>query len=399
MAYLWGRRLYGPRPALLGAALVAFSPNLLAHARLATEDLGCTTLFFAAVWTFWRGTQRPSIPRWMVCGAMTGLACISKYTSLLLGPTFFFLVVALWARRHPFARDPKSVFLAFLVIGGVVFLVIGAGYHFSFGGSLYLKGLRSLYGDLVHDYQWYFMGTFSKNAYWYYALGAFLMKTPVSSLLLLVAAGGVALLNRSRDEATLFLLIPAVLVIGASFFDSGNFGLRRILPALPFLWVFTSQTLAGYGRFPNWIFALVLVGWSGGQTLSIHPHYLSYFNAAVGGPKSGPSLLDDSNIDWGQDLPALADWQRANPEAGPLRLMYFGVADPAAYHVNAVPMTHEEIFHPPPGTYAISAHHLVRFKLLRDAGGNEVDWLKRFEPIATAGWSIYLFHFESQQTF
>ena len=35
----------------------------------------------------------------------------------------------------------------------------------------------------------------------------------------------------------------------------------------------------------------------------IHPHELSYFNAAAGGPIGGRRVLSDSNLDWGQGWP------------------------------------------------------------------------------------------------
>src|SRR5439155_1205849 len=49
------------------------------------------------------------------------------------------------------------------------------------------------------------------------------------------------------------------------------------------------------------------------ETLSIYPHFIPFFNRAVGGPDAGAFLLGDSNLDWGQDLPLLAKWPRHNP--------------------------------------------------------------------------------------
>jgi 4-amino-4-deoxy-L-arabinose transferase-like glycosyltransferase len=390
IVFLWGRRLYGPRPALMGTALVALSPNLLAHARLATEDLGCTILMFASVWAFWFAIQRSSNQRWILCGGVTGLALLAKYTSLLLAPIFLVLLGALWMRRHPTARSPRTVIVALCILGGTAIFVVGAGYNFSFDWTIYLTGLRRIYTDLVEGYQWYFMGSFYDHALWYYALGAFILKTPVSTLLLLALALFFAFRDRDHSEAALFLLVPPLFVFGASFFDTGNFGFRRILPAIPFLFLFASHTLTSRRHRSIQIGVLILVAWSAVQTFRIHPHYLSYFNTAVGGPKAGPQFLDDSNIDWGQDLPALADWQADHPEATPLRLMYFGVANPAAYGVNAVPMTDEEIAQPRPGYYAVSAHLLARFKSLGDPN---LDWLNKYSPIGRAGWSIWLYRF------
>ena len=394
MVFVWGRKLYGAKPALLGTALVALSPNLLAHARLATEDLGCTALMFASVWTFWRAVHKSGYGAWVVCGLVTGLALLAKYSSLLLGPIYLLLFVALWVRGLAFTRSPRSAATAAGIVAVTSFVVVGAGYNFTFDGSLYVDGIRRIYSDLIPGYQYYFAGEFSESGRWYYALGALLMKTPVSKLLLVALAAAFTVTDRRHREATLFLIVPALVIVAASFFDTANFGVRRVLPALPFLLLSTSQTLAGAPRRPVVIGVFVLMAWSAFQTLRIHPDYLSYFNVAVGGPKAGPYLLDDSNLDWGQDLPALARWQHAHPEATPLRLMYFGTADPGAYGVDAAEMSREEIGDPHSGYYAVSAHYLVRFRALGIRTGEDLDWLRRYEPIGRAGGSIYIFRIE-----
>ena len=44
--YAFARREWGELPALSAAALAATSPNLLAHAKVATSDLGCAAAMF-----------------------------------------------------------------------------------------------------------------------------------------------------------------------------------------------------------------------------------------------------------------------------------------------------------------------------------------------------------------
>ena len=59
--FAWAGELYGPAASLLALGLYAFSPNLLAHTHLATNDLGVACFFFFALYTFWRFTLQPSI--------------------------------------------------------------------------------------------------------------------------------------------------------------------------------------------------------------------------------------------------------------------------------------------------------------------------------------------------
>ena len=98
------------------------------------------------------------------------------------------------------------------------------------------------------------------------------------------------------------------------------------------------------------------------ETLSVHPHYLSYFNLLSGGPARGYRLLVDSSNDWGQDLPALAKWQESNKLHNKRYLAYFGTANPLSYGINIKKLPgfldrhYESDWQPlSAGTYIISA--------------------------------------------
>ena len=388
-----GRRKFGDGPALVGAAVAAFSPDLLAHSGLATEDIVCAATMFAAVATFDRAVHRRRRRDWVRCGLVTGLALLAKYTSLLLGPIY--VLIFAWERRH--GRRAAAVRDGATGLGWIALvaaLVVGAGYNFTFDFPAYVRGFRSLYADLNATYHYYLLGRLSTTAFPHYHVVAFLLKTPLP-ILALVGWGLVrGLSDARRREAVVPLLVAAVLVFAASFFDRANFGVRRVLPAYPFLFTIASAALAGKsGRIARGV-AVALVAWCAVEVARIHPHELSYFHELAGGPARGPYLLEDSNLDWGQDLPALAAWQRAHPEAQPLRLWYFGTAEPGAYGVQAATMQREEIAHPQPGWYAVSAHRLVWFRKLAMLGDDATDWLTAYEPVDHAGWSIWIYRFE-----
>lgn len=388
--YAWGRRLYGPWPALLGASLCALCPNLIGHAGVATEDLGCSALMLASAWTFWLAYRDGSPWRWARCGAVTGLALISKYTALVLLPAFATVALVCIVRGHRL-RSRREWALGLLVLGATAFAVIGVAYGPRLGWPPYLRGLGSIYSDLQGDYQHYFAGSFSSEARWYFTVTAFVLKVSGGALLLLLWACVTAI--RSDKEDALFLLVPAAAVVVASFFDTTNLGLRRILPCFPFLFLFASRILAVHQMKRGAVTAaLLLVAWVGIETVRIFPDHLSYFSALAGGPEVGPYWLDDSNVDWGQDLPALARWQRRTPGADQLRLAYFGTARPSAYAVRAQNIESPlELVDPAPGLYAISAHVLVRLRQFIPQVGPKVDWLTRYQPLARAGHSIYIY--------
>ena len=392
--YLWGRGLLGEMPALLASALAALSPNLLAHAKLATLDLGSTAFVFAAVWAFWSAAKRDRVWGWVICGLVCGLALLTKFSALLLTPMLALLGFGCLVFPEP-SLGWKSLLRGLGSVGVIAFVVVGAGYNFTFDWPAYWTGITNIYVDLVPRYSYYLLGEFSNDPWWYYHLAALGFKIPVPILLLLVFAAATAWTDRARRGTDAFLLVPVLVVLGASCFDRANLGVRRVLPALPFLFLFAGRLLSGEARLRTLrlVVAGLLLAWTAAEALSIYPHHLAYFNSIVGGPERGASYLDDSNIDWGQDLPALAAWQEGEPAARPLRLHYFGSASPAAYGVEFVEVSPQELLHPKPGYYAISVQNLIRFKLRYQDAGPAVDWLHRYEPVARAGHSIYIYHF------
>jgi len=272
--------------------------------------------------------------------------------------------------------------------------VLGAGYNLSFDYSLYWKGLRQVYANAATDYQFYLLGDVSQDPWWYYYLVAFALKTPLPELLLLAVAAVAAMRDPELRATAPLVLAPAAVIFAVTCFDPANLGLRRVLPALPFLYLFSAQALANArARWRAWAVA-GLVAWTAAEAVRTYPHHLSYFNALAGGPERGPYLLDDSNVDWGQDLLGLARWQREHPESGQIRLLHFGNVDPPLYGVDARPMTVDEVVRPIPGvTYAVSAHRLASFRKMQAGFDTSIDWLTLYRPFAHVGYSIYLYRF------
>jgi hypothetical protein len=116
-------------------------------------------------------------------------------------------------------------------------------------------------------------------------------------------------------------------------------------------------------------------------------------------------VLIDSNVDWGQDLNRLAWWQVKHPEAKPLFLAFSGSADPTLYGVDAYPMPGLTPNWPPvdmlpewygpqsiprTGWLAVSVH------LLRMHPGYA--WLRDYQPVDRAGYSIWLYHIPAEQS-
>jgi hypothetical protein len=168
-----------------------------------------------------------------------------------------------------------------------------------------------------------------RRGWWYYYLYALGVKTPIGTLALLGAASWLALRRPTARTTAPVLFLAAVPIATMSFMTDINLGLRYVLPALPFLFLFAG-TVVAVGR-PRWRRALAAaaLAWNGTSLVRIHPHELEYFNETVGGPSNGRFHLIDSNLDWGQGLRGLSRWLESNPDwKESVRLAYFGSVPP-----------------------------------------------------------------------
>jgi hypothetical protein len=108
---------------------------------------------------------------------------------------------------------------------------------------------------------------------------------------------------------------------------------------------------------------VALAGLAAMESMAIRPHYLAYFNVLAGGPVNGWRHLVDSSLDWGQDLPGLAQWLRSHRQSGePVYVACTGMSDfryegipgepLAPYYYHDRPRRWQEL---KPGLYCVSA--------------------------------------------
>jgi hypothetical protein len=256
----------------------------------------------------------------------------------------------------------------------------------------------------------FLLGRFSYTGWWYYFPLAVLFKTPLATLAGLALAAALLARSLSRLPDTTFAqrwlaacLVVPVLVVSLTLLRANlNLGVRYVLGVVPFLYLGVGWAVARAWawRRPG-VRALILAGALGLclESLAAHPNQLAFFNAACGGSRGGLRLLGDSNLDWGQDLPALARWQ-AEHRGLPLYLSYFGTADPVAHGVDSASLPGGYPFGPPPrmpserpAVVAISATLLQG---ARATGPMQLLYrhLRRREPLTVLNGSLYLFRVE-----
>ena len=441
MAASWRSRLtvsngYPHLAGLIALVLLAFDPNLLAHARLVTTDVGLTAAAAAAGYTMWRFVRRPTQTRAIVAGSALGLLLNTKFTALLFLPLFGMVIVLSLAKpwRQGDSKTRQRLLLATLIIYPLIaLLTLWAGHGFQIGSlsaplpfvgnlggltvplSSYFDQLLDIGNRLDVSTPSFLLGNYSDSGWWYYFPVAFLLKTPLPVLLLLFWTYGYLFNSAARREPWLkaawvdlaALNIPAIGFFIIALTTDINLGYRHLLPILPFLFVLIA-VVVGKVIIKAWqrhaIMAPSLAGlflcWLILASIWIYPHYLAFFNVLAGGPDGGWRALVDSNLDWGQDLKRLARWQ-SETDPGQIWLSYFGEARPDYYGIDYIgldsfaprlmnPKARPFFPHnPAPGWYAISATNLqgVHF-----ANHEQFSVFREREPDRKIGYSIFLYH-------
>ena len=151
----------------------------------------------------------------------------------------------------------------------------------------------------------YLFGKVYHHGQWFYFPAAFLIKSTIGFLiLLLVLPVAVAKRHRGQWRELLFLAIPAAVYFIAAMGSDFNIGIRHILPVYPFLSILAAYGAWVLGRAHKiWLCAVwVLVLFHVVSSAHSFPNYLPYANEIWGGPTKTYKVLTDSNVDWGQQL-------------------------------------------------------------------------------------------------
>ena len=361
--FLAAREMFSLGAAFLALSLYVFEPSILTHAPFVTTDVTVSCMLFAAVYSFYRFTKRPSPGRLLVAGVAAGLALAAKHSAILLAPMLFTLalgeVAGAWWSRRLSARSPShseapsrheplpnlrraSLLLASLIpLTLVAVTVLWAFYGFRYNArpaGLHLaptlvESVRTLRpveargillfarAHLLPESYLYgladvrrvanFMPSFvlgrvyAHGVWWYFPVVLAIKLTLGMAGLLLLAT--FALLTRRLGHAreVWFLLVPPAIYLLVAMTGQLNIGVRHILPMFPFLIVFAAGGASNLARHRRgWASAVLLLLLSAHLISSIFtfPHYMSYANELWGGHTETYHYLTDSNTDWGQQL-------------------------------------------------------------------------------------------------
>ena len=451
--YFYAKKLFGEKFAILALIFAAFSPTILAHGRLVTTDIGAAFGAILATYFWINFLKNPCWRNVLFAGIVFGCVLLVKFSLILLVP-FFGILTLLW----PFLKKGldwkfilQYIFKAFLAGIVAVVLIIWPFYYFhiknypqerqlqdtqeilasnpwkplknlciwmakhNFTRPLahYLLGLlmatqRVSYGNTV-----YFLGTVSGGGIKYYFPLVYLMKIPLSFVILIFFLISIYLLkfkeirwrnirNCMLNHFDLFAFLVFVIIYWfTSITGNLNIGVRHLLPVFPFTYLlvvagvkFIYDNLNRQKRLVFAGFISLLVIWYLVSVFLCYPHFLTYFNEAFGGPKNGYKFVVDSNYDWGQDLKRLQKFVEEN-KIQEIYVDYFG-GDDVEYRLGEKWKKFNPIEEQPKGWLAVSA------TLLQGGRGKPVEgfnqpaeyykWLDNYQPVARAGNSIFIYH-------
>jgi 4-amino-4-deoxy-L-arabinose transferase-like glycosyltransferase len=434
LVLLWARRLGGDLAGLCALALWAAEPTILANGPLATSDMCAAFWLTATCGLWWRALERTTADSVLAASLAFGLCAIAKFSVLIQGPVLL-LISALWLKTQVTQLGPALRRLG-LTVGAAAlaaFLIIWTAFGFrqaahnaeyapfadffvawhpllpELGLSGTLIGLTHKLSLLPDAYSYgltfvlawsktrlaFLDGAYSYTGWWDFFPRAFFYKTSPAllfGLLLALIAAARARLWRHLGPSVLVLGSLVTLYVLISMGSSLNIGHRHLLPIYPALFIAAGWGLARVFKTRRVTALAVLVTLAIAATTLQQSRQapLAWFSPLAGGSATGWKRLGDSSLDWGQGLPALADWwhhRSRYPDAapGPLYLFYFGNDAPANYGLKPVPTTYvggmREL--PPyyelkPGWYAFGATMLQQiYSPVR--GPWTLEWEKQYQ--------------------
>jgi 4-amino-4-deoxy-L-arabinose transferase-like glycosyltransferase len=371
LIFIFTKELSNPRAGVLAVALYSLEPTVLAHGRIVHTDLPAALAYFLFVLALYRYHRVRSFRSALIVGVVTGVALVTKFSLVIVGPIFA-VAMGAWILRAPSHGLTRGKIVRHALAAGLMALaIINLAYRFQRQpiipadlawiaartpeyAQAIISGIRGLeflfptyylfgiYNVALHNHfghATFLLGRYSDLGWWYYFPVAFALKTTVAFLGLAIASLLWALwrLLVRRDGQLLFLLAPIAAYLAISLTSSINIGIRHFLPVYPFLFVLGALLLDRLLHVLKWRYLAALLiaalfTTMGLEAARAYPDYVSYFNQ-LRGDQPRWRLLSDSNVEWGDDVKEAAAYLRAHGEtrvtgatsAGWLTFRFFGV--------------------------------------------------------------------------
>ncbi len=415
LVYLWTYDLYGEGPALASCLLCTISPNLIAHGTLVTTDMYHTVGVVGSLFLVHRFLRNPTLGATIAAAVALALAQVAKSFAIVLYVVSYLAIAFVMLRRTPTqSLTPRRVLLFTAIAAVAFFATLNAAFCFDrtfHPVSYYVSEARGhhinkafldrlqqrpLISHVPVPFPVPFIeglammrmneqsGRMMGNIYLlgevrdttdpsvrgfksYYAVALF-YKEPIALQILFVWGLVWIARNRKLEDFVvgegLLLAAAAILLLWFSF-SRAQIGIRHILPALAI------ETIIAGAAFYNFSakslaqksVLCLLVLWMAISVASYYPQMIPYMNEWVHDRRLSYTILSDSNLDWGQDHAAVAEFLKKNPDV---------VLDPPR---------------PVAGRVLVRANRLTGVYRWDSA----TYLAKRYKPVAQVGYAHFLF--------
>lgn len=430
---------FGRRTAVLVLTLFCFYPDLLAHGHLVTTDVAAALGFVLSIYYFNKWINNKTTRNLILAGVALGIAQLLKFSAILLLPIIFiYIFIRAFSERgmkkYDFWRSFYSLFKNSILMGLLALVIIYLAYlpltwntptsiehqlietnltqdsrtqilrtflHFFENNPFlraighYILGIFLVFGRVGGGSATFILGHFSETSISWFFPVAWLIKTPLSVIILLISSFALFIKKgnfRKNWWLNYLLLVPIVIYWAVTLKGSLNIGIRHLLPTVPFVLLFIGSQMRPFivtGISFKQIIISALTLWLVVSTLISFPFYMSYFNELTLG-QNRYDLLVDSSLDWGQDLKRLAKYTKDN-QIDIIKLDYFGGSVPENYIPGTIKWYSG--YGPTTGWLAISATFYQMSRMYGEKEGKwSYDWLREYEPVTIIGDSILVFH-------
>lgn len=319
LSFIWAKTVFGPKAGLMAATLVGFCPNILAHGRLATTDIGLAFFFVLTIWLLRKYILKPNNLNAILLGMSLGLVVLAKFSGIFILPVIIIgLIYSGFQKNSKISKTLGQFILIFIIAFILCWLVYAFSMRSEMGNLLtnnwvlapinkFLQGYEILANHNKVGHWNYLNGQVNYSGWWYYFPLTLWYKLTVPALLLV--AMSLIFIRKNKLFEILLIVLPLVLFLGISLTSRIDIGIRHILPVVVLLFILVSY-LAETKIFilKPIVLGLVILHILAG--FLAYPNFISYFNQIAGGESGGINHLDDSNLDWNQNIKRFAKYAK-----------------------------------------------------------------------------------------
>jgi hypothetical protein len=441
LIFVYARQLFGARAAVFSVLLFSLEPTMLAHGWIVHTDIAAALGYLLFVFALQKYCGAPTMARALFLGGATGFALLTKFSLVIVIPVLLGGVAYAIALARPLRVSRRRVILqAGLALAAPLCLINAAYFRHGRLGvwaadwifstmpnavaagrtiaainlfsrivpTQYLVGIYTVYLHNHYGHHASLLGRHSAFGWWYYFPVAFALKTSLPFLLLTVVTicWAVWAAVFRREKKLVLPLLAIALYLGFSMTSNINIGIRHIAPVFPFLFLLGGASLDRFLKQRRATAAralvVILLAWMVVGAVRAYPDYLSFTNSLTFG-KPGWAVLSDSNVEWGQDIGALAEYLHNRGETKLVGSLSASMATPEMYDIQLLDFAPPDLESASTRYVAIGAGFLNGSTMapgFKDAEGNVLSDEQRdnyfakyrtLHPEKVFGNSIYLY--------